>query len=198
MVTTRKQQRETTCLRVVEGSEALFGKNGISNTTTAEIARTLDISHGTLFIHFPTRDDLILAVVDRFGERLSTELKRKLSPVMPLVDQLRIHMSVLSEFEDFYLRTICEFQILPTKIRTHLTAINIELSHRFYQAAKAQMASGQLKKMSQASFFNTWMSLLTYLILNRDLFCEKTPILKHKREEILRHFVHLVGTQEKP
>jgi hypothetical protein len=70
--------------------------------------------------------------------------------------------------------------------------MNAALSYRFYSAAKQLMATGSIKKIDQATFFNTWMALLHYQIMNRDLFSEKKPILTETGEEILRQFLLLI------
>jgi AcrR family transcriptional regulator len=189
---TRKEQKEQTRSRLVQQAEVLFSKQGISATTTAEVAKSNKVSHGALFVHFPTREDLIQAVVERFGDRLGAEMGRRFEEDMSLRDLLKAHLAVLAEFEDFYLRLISESQSLPPKIRSVVYAMNASLSYRFFRAAQRQMRSGHLKKMDQASFFNTWMALLHYHIMNRDLFSERTPILKAMGEDILRHFFHLM------
>lgn len=191
---TRKEQKEQTRTGLVDRAEALFAKNGIGTTTTADVAKALRVSHGTVFIHFATRDQLVLSVVERFGERLAAELESKLSEGLSLTQLLRAHLSVLAEFEDFYLRLISESASLPAPIRSIVYAMNASLSYRFFAAAKEGMASGKLKKLDQATFFNTWMALLHYNIMNRDLFADKTPILSEAGEDILRQFLTLVKT----
>lgn len=191
---TRKEQKERTRNGLVDRAEKLFAKKGISNTTTADVAKELKVSHGTLFVHFATRDDLVKAVVDDFGERLSAALGERLSEEQSLKDLLKAHLSVLSEFEDFYLRLIAESQSLPGHIRSIIYAINASLSYRFYKAAKAQMADGSIKKMSQVLFFNTWMGLVHYYIQNRDLFSDQVPILSEVGDDIVRHFFNLIKT----
>jgi AcrR family transcriptional regulator len=189
---TRKEQKEKTRAGLILEAEALFAKRGISHTTTADVAKAMEVSHGTVFIHFPSREDLILAVVERFGERLSAELGKRYSEELTLREFLKTHVSVLSEFEDFYLRLISESQSLPVQVRSILYAMNSSLSYRLFRAAKEQMKEGSVKKIDQPAFFNTWLSLLHYHIQNRDLFSEKTPILKEKGEELIRHFLHLI------
>lgn len=189
---TRKEQKENTRINLVTKAEHLFASKGIFNTSTADISKSLKVSHGTLFVHFPTRDDLIKAVVDEFGERLSTALGQKLSDEHKLKDLLKAHVTVLANFEDFYMRLISESQSLPPHIRSIIYAINASLSYRFYRAAKAEMNNGQIKKMNQVQFFNTWMGLLHYNIMNRDLFSEKTPILNEVGDDLIRHFLHLI------
>ncbi len=191
---TRKEQKEQSRSNLVEHAEILFAKHGISSTTTADVAKSVKMSHGALFVHFPTRDDLILSVVERFGDRLGAEMGRRFEDDMSLRDLLKAHIAVLSEFEDFYMRLISESQSLPPKIRSIVYSMNASLSYRFYRAALGQIKEGKIKKMDQASFFNTWMALINYYIMNRDLFSERTPILKEIGEEVLRHFFHLIKT----
>ncbi|MGZ3652871.1 MAG: TetR/AcrR family transcriptional regulator [Bdellovibrionota bacterium] len=188
----RKEQKEKTREGLVVHAEALFAKNGIFRTTTADVAKALKVSHGTVFVHFPTRDDLILAVVEQFGDRLSEALGTCMQDEMPLKEQLRAHLAVLAEFEDFYLRLITESQFLPAKIRGIQYGMNASLSYRFFRAAQKLMKEGEIKKMEQAAFFNTWMSLVHYHLMNRDLFSDQTPILRFEGEAILRHFLLLI------
>lgn len=190
----RKEQKQNTRAGLVNEAEKLFASKGISHTTTADISKALNVSHGTLFVHFSTRDDLIKAVVDEFGERLSASLGRRCSDELKLKELLKAHISVLAEFEDFYMRLISESQTLPPHIRSIIYAINASLSYRFYKAAKTEMNNGEIKQMTQVHFFNTWMGLLHYYIMNRDLFSEKTPILNQVGEELVQHFFYLVKT----
>lgn len=194
---TRKEQKEKTRLGLVKHAETLFAKHGISRTTTADIAKALKVSHGTLFVHFPTRDDLILAVVGEFGDRLSHKLGNCLSEEMSLQELLQAHLSVLAEFEDFYLRLITESQFLPSQIRGIQYGMNASLSYRFYCPAQKLMKEGEIKRFDQATFFNTWMSLVHYYIMNRDLFSDQTPIVKEVGDVIIRQFLHLIKIERK-
>jgi AcrR family transcriptional regulator len=186
----RKAQKENTRTNLIRQAEILFADNGISSTSTAEIAKSLHLSHGTLFTHFKTRDDLVRAVVEDFGERLSLALGNRLEENLKLKDLLKAHLSVLADFEDFYLRLIAEMQALPPYIRSIVYALNASLSYRFYRAAKKE----QIKAMTQVQFFNTWMGLVHYTILNRDLFSDKKPALSETGDEMVRHFLHLIKT----
>ncbi len=190
----RKEQKERTRAGLIERAEALFARAGIGSTTTADIAKALQVSHGTVFIHFPTREDLVQAVVEKFGERLSAELGRRCHSDLSLRELLKAHVSVLSEFEDFYLRLISESQSLPPQIRSLLYAMNSSLSYRMYRAAKELMKEGEVKKLEQVPFFNAWMGLLHYHIQNRDLFSDKTPILKYAGDDLIRQFLFLIKT----
>lgn len=66
----RKKQKERTRRIIVETAMAEFSAKGFQATNTRDIATMAGISHGTIFVHFPTREDLIMAVVLEFGQRV--------------------------------------------------------------------------------------------------------------------------------
>lgn len=189
---TRKEQKEKTRQGLIQQAEKLFALKGIAQTTTADVALSLKVSHGTVFIHFPTREELVLAVVEKFGERLSAELGARCSEDLDLKDLLQAHIKVLSEFEDFYLRLISESQFLPAQVRSLMYAMNSSLSYRMYNAAKIEMKNGQIKKIEQATLFNTWLGILHYHIMNRDLFSDATPVLSFIGQDLLKQFYQLL------
>src|SRR4051794_27189388 len=55
--------------RVLEAAEAVFAANGIS-ASTEEIARAAGVGIGTVFRHFPTKKDLLAAIVRARLERV--------------------------------------------------------------------------------------------------------------------------------
>ena len=74
--------------------------------------------------------------------------------------------------------------------------MNASLSYRFFRAATPLMKTGEYKKITQPIFFNTWLGLVHYQILNRDLFSEKFPVMKYKGEDLIKHFINLLKTKQ--
>ncbi|KAA9021788.1 TetR/AcrR family transcriptional regulator [Niallia endozanthoxylica] len=54
---TDKQQK------IVEAAVKMFASNGYANTSTSEIAKVAGVSEGTIFRHYGTKDNLLLAVI---------------------------------------------------------------------------------------------------------------------------------------
>ena len=52
--------------RVLESSLELFNVRGVSNVTTAEIARTVGINEGNLYYYFQKKEQLVTALFDAF------------------------------------------------------------------------------------------------------------------------------------
>lgn len=62
----RQARMAATRERIIDATIELYTAQGISATTLRDIGSRADVAPGTLRNHFPTRDDLDAAVVDRF------------------------------------------------------------------------------------------------------------------------------------
>ena len=57
--------------KFMDAALKLFVANGVQNTSTAEIAKAAGTAAGTLFLYFPTKQDLIHALVLKIGREQS-------------------------------------------------------------------------------------------------------------------------------
>jgi TetR/AcrR family transcriptional repressor of nem operon len=58
--------------RLVEAARLLFWKHGYAATGIAQILKEADAGSGSLYYFFPTKEDLLLAVLEWYGENLWT------------------------------------------------------------------------------------------------------------------------------
>lgn len=93
-----------TYAKILESGAKLIAKNGFEQTTTAKIAKAASVSEPTVFRHFPTKEDLLLAIFKH--TRLQTnEIARNLSQAPPADALINIFTALsrflLSESPDF-------------------------------------------------------------------------------------------------
>ncbi|HEX7663393.1 MAG TPA: helix-turn-helix domain-containing protein [Polyangiaceae bacterium] len=81
---------------VLAVAKATFAKKG-SASTLEEIARAAGVGIGTLYRHFPTRDDLVVAIYRREIEQLAVAAK-ELSVRHPPVEAMRAWMHVFIDY----------------------------------------------------------------------------------------------------
>src|SRR5580692_5983194 len=60
--------------RILEVSEDVLRRYGLAKATVVDVARALDVSHGSVYRHFPSKASLREAVAKRWLERVSTPL----------------------------------------------------------------------------------------------------------------------------
>jgi AcrR family transcriptional regulator len=194
----RKEQKHATQRRLVEVGLDFFAARGFANSATADFAKAAGVSHGAVFLHFPTREALVLRVLDAFGDRLSAALREAMRGEASFEGALRAHLAVLRDYEPFYARLVQEGPLLPLKARSLLFILNASVSHRLKLAAEADAATGAMRKIAPHLLFNTWLALLHYYIANRDVFAPGQSVLAAKGDELVAHFLSLVRSGEKP
>ena len=60
--------------KILLASIDLMRKNGIKNTSLADIAREVNISKGTLYYHYSSKDDIIFDIADNHLNIISKAL----------------------------------------------------------------------------------------------------------------------------
>jgi TetR/AcrR family transcriptional regulator, transcriptional repressor of aconitase len=69
MRTVDEEQRAARRAALLDAAEACFAQRGYDATRTADVCAAAGMSAGNLFHYFPTKHDVLLAVVDRDAER---------------------------------------------------------------------------------------------------------------------------------
>ena len=59
------ERREQTRARLLDATVAVLVERGFANLTTAEVAQRAGVSKGAQLYHFPTKDDLVVAALQR-------------------------------------------------------------------------------------------------------------------------------------
>jgi AcrR family transcriptional regulator len=189
---TRQEQKAATRDRLVNAAMALFARKGIVQTTTADIARSIRMSHGVVFLHFPKRDDLVIAVIDEFGRRLAVEFRQALEQDLGLRAVLQAHLRVLAEFEPFYARLVTEAPLLPPKVRSTLLMLHAAVSQRLFLALERERKAGRARRLERPLLFNTWIGLVHHYLVNRDLFAAGASVIAEQGDTLVQHFMTLV------
>jgi len=82
--------------RILEVAKQVFTRRG-TEASMDEMARSAKIGPGTLYRHFPTRDDLLSAVYIHEVEKLA-EAQRRLSAELPPLEALRAWLLVFVDY----------------------------------------------------------------------------------------------------
>ncbi|MDP4147690.1 MAG: TetR/AcrR family transcriptional regulator [Bacillota bacterium] len=188
----RQIQKNLTKKLLIETAIKQFGETGILNTKTADIAKAAKVSHGTVFAHFPKLEDLLTAVIEEFGSRITQRLHELVDINGSLQDVLQAHLTGLMEFEQFYTRLIIERRLLPENLRNTYIMIQSTISFHISLAAEKEIAQNKLRKLPMHLVYNTWIGLIHYYLTNGDLFSQGDSVLKEYGDELLRHYMSLI------
>ena len=59
---------------ILDAADVLLGKYGYKKMTMDDVARQVGIGKGTIYLHFPGKEELVLAHIDRIAERVVAQL----------------------------------------------------------------------------------------------------------------------------
>ena len=187
----RKLQKEQTRERIIAAALKVYSEQGFSAPTTA-IASEAQVSHGSIFVHFPSVEDLVLHLLDLFAQDIKTELHSLAESGGDINKLLAMHVDILIQHEGFYRRLVKETVWLPQEAKDTLIAIQSTLSIHFLQALEHEINAGKIKKLPFYMLFNTWLGLIHYYILNSELFTHNKSVLQRYKNNLIECFVTLI------
>lgn len=191
MKTKRQAQKENTRMRILEAAYRVYSKQGFL-ATTASIAKEAGVSHGTIFVHFPTLDDLLCDLIEDFGSTLGTETHCLAKEQNSVTELLKVHLAILARHEDFYIHLISERSLLPGDAQMMLVNMQSILAHHFSQAIEGEIINNTVKNIPIHLMFNTWMGLIHYYLLNKEFFAPDTRLLERYQSELIRTYIKLI------
>jgi AcrR family transcriptional regulator len=192
-ISKRLQQKKHTKEQIVQAALEQFAHKGFAATRTSDIAEAASVSHGTVFAHFPTRDELLIAVIEEFGRKVAGRIHELASQGGSVREVLQAHLEGLIEVEAFYTKLVSERSLLPTNAQSALVAIQSAISIHLNQAAKQEIESGTIRSIPMHLFFNTWIGLLHYYLANADLFAPGESVLNRYGPVLLEYFMSLIN-----
>jgi len=191
MASIRKLQKEQTRERIITAAIKVYSEQGFSTPTTT-IADEAQVSHGSIFVHFPTVESLLICLLDSFSQNITNELHSLSESGGNIEKLLDMHINVLIQHEDFYKRLIKEAVYLPEEAKNTFIAIQSTVSIHFLQALEQEINAGKIKPIPFHMLFNTWLGLIHYYLLNGELFAPKDSVLTRYKDTLIECFMALI------
>ncbi len=188
----RSLQKEQTREKILLAAHRLFAANGFATVNTHDISVEAEVSHGCIFVHFPTRSDLIIAVIMRFGEKIAARVHVLEEANHSLKTVLRAHVDIIKENESFYTQLLRDNTVLPREAIVQTIAIQSAVSHHIGKAAHKEIKKGKIMAIADDLLFNTWMALLHYYLTNKQLFVVSGSVMEKHGGKLLDHFMKLI------
>ncbi|MCL1813124.1 MAG: TetR/AcrR family transcriptional regulator [Treponema sp.] len=186
----RQLQKSQTREKIIDAALKVYSDQGFSAPTSV-IADKAGLAHGSIFVHFPTVENLLVCLLEVFAREIKAEL-HSLSESGDIAKLLNRHISVLIKYENFYKRLITEAVYLPEEAKNTFIAIQSTVSIHFMQVLEHEMNAGRIKNVPFYMLFNTWLGLVHYYLLNGALFAPEKSVLKRHKNSLVKCFTALI------
>jgi AcrR family transcriptional regulator len=192
----RQRQKLHTREHIIEVALNQFAKDGLTATRTSDIASAAKVSHGTVFVHFPTRELLLDAVIEEFGMLITARLHELVGSNCGMKEVLEAHLKGICEYEAFYTRLVSEIRLLHTSASNALIMIQSAISFHIVEVAEREMKAGKIIVLPFDLLFNTWIGLIHYYLINGDLFAPHVSVLERYDKKLIEHFINLISIKK--
>ncbi len=197
--TTRQLQKEQTRTALLKAAYDVFSSQGIQAARMADIAQAAGVSHGTVFLHFPTQERLVAEVLDTYCGEIARDTHLSAVTCRTLREFLEAHVAGISRHEPFYTRLVIENRLLPQEARDAWTGLQSAVSFHFSQVLERERAEAFVEgetEMPLSLLFNTWMGLIHYYLGNGDLFAPEGGVLRRHGQTLTNHYLKLIHKKE--
>jgi len=184
-------QKAQTRDKIIAAAIKVYSENGFSAPTTL-IAKEAQVCHGSIFVHFPAVEDLLICLLESFSQNMNTDLHSLSESGKEISKLLDMHINVLIQHEDFYKRLVKEAVYLPEEAKNTFIAIQSTVSIHFLQALEHEINIGNIKDVPFHMLFNTWLGLVHYYLLNSDIFAPQESVLTRYKNILIECFLSLI------
>ncbi|MDQ8204365.1 TetR/AcrR family transcriptional regulator [Pelagicoccus sp. SDUM812003] len=191
----REIQKRRTRERIVEHALRAFVDNGIETTNTARIATAAGLSHGAIFVHFKTRQEVVMSVVEAFGAELSERIEACVGRRQRLRSILLAFVEALKPYERFYTELLQISSKLPKGVQGSLLMLQNGFSYFLLPAVEREVGKGRFERLKEAGVVNSWFALLHYYLMNRDWYVEQGGVLEELGPRIIDEYLALIDVE---
>jgi AcrR family transcriptional regulator len=141
-VRTRAAKTEAQCSRILDAAQRCFAQSGFHGATMATIAETAGISAGLAYRYFPSKDAIVLAIIDR-------QLKMRRERIAALPGGANLVDRMIDAFREFTRST-------PESLHGFNPALFLDMSAEATRVPEIAQAIAASDRLTQADFL-AWL-----------------------------------------
>jgi len=189
---TRAEQKQITRSRILDAAEKEVCQSGLQKLQTAAVAKAANVAHGTVFTHFPTKEQLILEILDRKLGEFTAKLNAQLHDCNEFPEVLNIYLAFLEAEEPFFVVLAQEIPILPENLRNQVLFREALIRSHFFRALKRGIANGQYKPVNITDFLSLLFGAIQYYLTMKPIFSPNENIIQKHKEKITKLIFQLI------
>lgn len=187
---------EATRERILEAAEKLFAAKGFYETAMDEIVETARVSKGGVYFHFPSKEELFFALLDRLADKLQRDVERAIA-------QRRGALAKIEGALEAVLKTLAGkrrlAQILLRQgygLGPNFERKRLEIYSRFAQVIQKHLdeavAEGSIESVNTELTAYAWLGALNELV-TRWIYTGKPDPLRESLPALTRLFLSSIG-----
>ena len=195
------RDKEATRERILEAAEKLFAEKGFHETAMDEIVRAAKVSKGGVYFHFPSKEELFFALLDKLADALQREVQREIARRRGAVSKVQGALEVV-------LRKLTSQRHLAQIILRQGHGLGpsferkrLEIYSRFARLIKEYLdealTEGSIPPINTEITAYAWLGAINELVL-RWIYTGQPDPLTQTRPALQELFLHSIGITQTP
>ena len=188
----RQTQKRFTREKIIAAAKHIFIEKGIINTATSQIAEAAGIAHGTLFLHFPNKDSLVIELLDVELAKFSDNLKQLIletTNVKAILDQ---YLNLIQTEEGFFSSLARELPSHKNELRRKILFRESLIREHFHQVIEKGIKQNIYADIDIPSALTFLFGTINYYLSLKTSFVQDGSVIEKFHDQIIDVFMKIL------
>ena len=181
----RSESKQKTRQLILDKTALLLHNKGFLKVSSKEIARECNLSQGSIFLHFETKENLLNTILSSNIMKFEIDLKKNCIPNYSKELFLKNYIDVLIQNESFLSRAYKDLPYLPDALSKSLNGLETTTKNLFFE----NLRKNPEKKLSIVDSFisiDAFFAQIQKNLLEKEVYTEFNSIIRQRRGKIIK------------
>ncbi len=181
----RSESKQKTRELILTKTALLLHNKGFLKVSSKEIARECNLSQGSIFLHFETKENLLNTILSSNITKFEIDLKKNCIPNYSKELFLKNYIDVLIQNESFLSRAYKDLPYLPDALSKSLNGLETTTKNLFFE----NLRKNPEKKLSIVDSFisiDAFFAQIQKNLLEKEVYTEFNSIIRQRRGKIIK------------
>ncbi|MDA3813095.1 MAG: TetR/AcrR family transcriptional regulator [Candidatus Cloacimonetes bacterium] len=188
----RQAQKQITREKIITAAKQIFIEKGIINTATAQIAELAGIAHGTLFLHFPNKDALVIELLDVELIKFSDNIKQLILETSDIDKILDQYLNLIQAEEGFFSSLARELPNYKDELRRKILFRESLMREHFHQVIEKGIEQNIYTQIDIPSALTFLFGTINYYLSLKSSFVHQGSVIEKFHEQIIDIFMKIL------
>jgi len=188
----RQIQKQFTRDKILDSAKQIFIEKGIINSATLQIAEKAGIAHGTLFLHFPNKDALVIGLLDIELLKFSDEIKQLIIETDEIDKLLNQYLNLIKKEEGFFSSLAREMPSYKSELRRKILFRESLIREHFHQVIEKGIEKGIYASVDIPSVLTFLFGTINYYLSLKSSFVHSGSVIEKFHDQTIEIFMKIL------
>ena len=178
-------EKAKTRQKILDATEYLIKRRGFVKISSRDISKECGVSQGSIYLHFETKEHLLMTILGSNIDSLETELRASCNPDLPQEILMKNFLDSISLFEDMMSRVYRDYSYLNIEITKKIQGLENYMKNLIFDNYKKNSKS-DLGIVDSFIAIDAVLSQIKDYLMSKETFTVANSVIKQKRGRIVK------------